>query len=163
MLTEGQSLSWLRGHIEHSRGSGWPLGISVARMCPFDHRAHWPPIAAIDQGRLTHESQALDRLDRLRASLALADPFGKSLNGRAQKPRDESQWEYKVFIASYNPGERMTDQQRAASYEQTLNEQAAKGWEPVCTLLSRDTVQTVGGAVTTRDTTAFLAYRRLKR
>ena len=81
----------------------------------------------------------------------------------AQKPGDEAQWEYKVVVASYNPGERMTDKERAASYERTLNEQARLGWEPVSSLLSRDMVQTVGGAVTTRDTTAFFAYRRLKR
>ena len=77
--------------------------------------------------------------------------------------KDEAQYEYKVVVASYNPGERMTDHERAAAYERTLNEQARLGWEPVSSLLSRDTVQTVGGAVTTRDTTAFFTYRRLKR
>jgi hypothetical protein len=78
----------------------------------------------------------------------------------AQKTRHEAPWAYKVGVFSYNPGERLTDEQRAASYERTLNEQASLGWEPVGSLLTRDTVQTVGGAVTTRDTTSFVAYRR---
>lgn len=78
----------------------------------------------------------------------------------AQKPRDDAPWEYKVGVFSYNPGERLTDVQRASSYERALNEQARQGWEPVGSLLSRDGVQTVGGAVTTRDTTSFVAYRR---
>jgi hypothetical protein len=77
----------------------------------------------------------------------------------AQK-REEAAWEYKVAPFSYNPGERLTDEQRAAFYEKTLNEQARQGWEPVGSLLSRDVVQTVGGAVTTRDTVSFVAYRR---
>lgn len=78
----------------------------------------------------------------------------------AQKAGDDVRWIYQVGVFSYNPGERLTDEQRAASYERTLNEQARHGWEPVGTLLARDTVQTVGGAVTTRDTTSFVAYRR---
>jgi hypothetical protein len=78
----------------------------------------------------------------------------------AQKAGDEIAWVYKVGVYSYNPGERLADEQRAASYERTLNEQARQGWEPVGALLTRDTVQTVGGAVTTRDTTSFVAYRR---
>jgi hypothetical protein len=78
----------------------------------------------------------------------------------AQTTRDDAQWVYKVGTFSYNPGERLTDEQRAGSYERTLNEQARQGWEPVGSLLTRDTVQTVGGAVTTRETTAFVAYRR---
>ncbi len=78
----------------------------------------------------------------------------------AQKARDDAPWEYKVAVFSYNPGERMTDDRRAAFYERTLNEQARQGWEPVGSVLSRDTVQTVGGGVTTRDTTSFVAYRR---
>lgn len=78
----------------------------------------------------------------------------------AQKVRDDASWEYKVAVFSYNPGERMTDDRRAAFYERTLNEQARQGWEPVGSVLCRDTVQTVGGAVTTRDTTSFVAYRR---
>jgi hypothetical protein len=82
---------------------------------------------------------------------------------KAQRPREEPRWEYKVGVYSYNPGERMTDEQRAAFYERTLNEQARQGWEPVGSVLSRDTVQTVGGGVTTRDTTSFVAYRRPRR
>jgi hypothetical protein len=78
----------------------------------------------------------------------------------AQKTRDDAQWVYKVGVFSYNPGERLTDEQRAASYERALNEQARQGWEPVGSLLTRDSVQTVGGAVTTRDSTSFVAYRR---
>jgi hypothetical protein len=79
---------------------------------------------------------------------------------KAQRPRAEPQWEYKVGIYSYNPGERLTDEQRRAFYERTLNEQASQGWEVVGSLLSRDTVATIGGAVTTRDSTSFVAYRR---
>ena len=82
---------------------------------------------------------------------------------RAQKSRDEAAWEYKVAPFSYNPGERLTDERRAASYEKTLNEQARQGWEPVGSLLSRDVVQTVGGGVTTRDSVSFVAYRRPKK
>jgi hypothetical protein len=78
---------------------------------------------------------------------------------KAQR-REEAAWEYKVAPFSYNPGERLTDEQRAAFFEKTLNEQARQGWEPVGSLLSRDAVQTVGGAVTTRDTVSFVAYRR---
>jgi hypothetical protein len=78
----------------------------------------------------------------------------------AQKARDEAQWDYKVGVFSYNPGERLSDERRAAIYERALNEQARQGWEPVGSLLTRDTVQTAGGAVTTRETTSFVAYRR---
>ena len=78
----------------------------------------------------------------------------------AQKTRDDAQWEYKVSVFSYNPGERLNDEQRAAIFARALNEQARQGWEPVGSLLSRDTIQTVGGAVTNRDTTSFVAYRR---
>ena len=81
----------------------------------------------------------------------------------AQKGRIEPTWEYKVAPFSYNPGERMSDLQRAAFYERTLNEQAREGWEAVGTVLSRDVIQTVGGGVTTRDTTSFVAYRRARR
>ena len=45
----------------------------------------------------------------------------------AQKTRDESQWVYKVEIFSYNPGDRLSDEQRAASYERALNERLARG------------------------------------
>ena len=78
----------------------------------------------------------------------------------AQKARDDAQWEYKVGVFYYNPGERMTDERRAAIFERELNEQARQGWEAVGTVLTRDTVQTVGGAITTRDSTSFVAYRR---
>ena len=78
----------------------------------------------------------------------------------AQKTRDDAQWDYKVGVFYYNPGERMTDERRAAVFERELNEQARQGWEPVGTVLTRDTVQTVGGAITTRDSTSFVAYRR---
>ena len=78
----------------------------------------------------------------------------------AQKARGEAQWDYKVGVFYYNPGERLTDERRAAVFERELNEQARQGWEPVGTVLTRDTVQTVGGAITTRDSTSFIAYRR---
>lgn len=81
----------------------------------------------------------------------------------AQKNREEVAWEYKVAPFSYNPGEHLTDEQRAAFYEKTLNEQARQGWEPIGSLLSRNVVQTVGGGVTTRDSVSFVAYRRPKR
>src|SRR4051794_34294328 len=78
----------------------------------------------------------------------------------AQRTREEAPWDYKVGVISYNPGEGLTDERRAAAYERALNEQARQGWEPVGTILTRDTIQTVGGAVTTRDSTSFVAYRR---
>ena len=87
----------------------------------------------------------------------------RSPEANAQKNRDEVAWEYKVAPFSYNPGERLTDEQRAAFYEKTLNDQARQGWEPVGSLLSRNVVQTVGGGVTTRDSVSFVAYRRPKR
>ena len=82
---------------------------------------------------------------------------------RAQKDRGEPRWEYHVGWFSYNPGERRGDDARAAAFARALNERVRDGWEPVLTLLNRDTVQTVGGAVTTRDTVAFVAYRRPRR
>jgi hypothetical protein len=82
---------------------------------------------------------------------------------RAQKASGELQWEYQVGWFSYNPGERKSDDARSAAFARTLNEQARAGWEPVGVLLNRNTVQTIGGAVTTRDTTAFVAYRRPRR
>ena len=54
----------------------------------------------------------------------------------------------------------VTDDQRRVSYERALNEQAREGWEVIGSVLNRDTVQTIGGAVTTRDSTSFVAYRR---
>ncbi|MDB5352813.1 MAG: hypothetical protein JWN86_4060 [Planctomycetota bacterium] len=82
---------------------------------------------------------------------------------KAQKGRAEHDWEYKVGVVSYNPGERLTDDQRARAFEKLLTDQARQGWEPVGSLLSRDNVQTVGGGVITRDTTSFVAYRRARR
>jgi hypothetical protein len=94
----------------------------------------------------------------------------RSPRAMAQKDREVTiveykavTWEYKVAPFSYNPGERLTDEQRAAFYEKTLNEQAQLGWEPVGSVLGRDVVQTVGGGVTTRDSTSFVAYRRPRR
>ncbi len=75
----------------------------------------------------------------------------------------ETQWEYKVTIFSYNPGERLTDDRRAARFEKTLNDLARQGWEPVGSLLSRDTIQTVGGGVTTLETVSFVTLKRPKR
>jgi hypothetical protein len=95
---------------------------------------------------------------------SLAAVYGlRAPEARAQRARTESPWEYKVGVLSYNPGERLTDEQRRALYERTLNEQAREGWELVGSVLNRDTVQTIGGAVTTRDSTSFLAYRRPRR
>ncbi|MGP0070056.1 MAG: hypothetical protein ACLQGP_41460 [Isosphaeraceae bacterium] len=104
---------------------------------------------------------------RLRIGLIVVGLLGvglgwtlRSPGAAQQKGRDEAQWEYKVSVFSYNPGERLTDERRAAIFEKALNEHARQGWEPVGTLMSRDTIQTVGGAVTTRDTNSFVAYRR---
>ena len=104
---------------------------------------------------------------RLWFGLIVGGLFGMALGASlrfpeavAQKARDEPQWDYKVGVFYYNPGERLTDERRAAVFERELNEQARQGWEPVGTVLTRDTVQTVGGAITTRDSTSFVAYRR---
>jgi hypothetical protein len=78
----------------------------------------------------------------------------------AQKRPAEQRFDYKVVCFSYNPGERLTDDARATRFERLLNDYARDGWEPVTDLLSRSTVQTVGGAVTTRDTVTFVAFRR---
>jgi hypothetical protein len=83
----------------------------------------------------------------------------RSPRAAAQKA-GEPQWEYKVGVFAYNPGERLSDEKRAATFARSLNEQARQGWEPVGSILSRDGVQTVGGAVTTRETTSFVAFRR---
>jgi hypothetical protein len=79
---------------------------------------------------------------------------------KAQKPKGEHPWEYSVVLFSYNPGERASDDARRAAFERSLNTGARNGWEPVGTLLNRNTVQTVGGSVTTRDTVSFVAFRR---
>ena len=39
----------------------------------------------------------------------------RSPEAAAQKVRDDAQWEYKVGVFSYNPGERLTDERRAAT------------------------------------------------
>ena len=104
---------------------------------------------------------------RLWITLIVVGVFGMGLGASlrfpqavAQKPLADAQWAYKVGVFYYNPGERLTDERRAAVFGRELNEQARQGWEPVGTVLTRDTVQTVGGAVTTRDSTSFVAYRR---
>ena len=78
----------------------------------------------------------------------------------AQRHRTEPRYEYKVVNFSYNPGERLTDEARAAAFGRLLNDHARDGWEPVINLLDRTTMHTVGGGVTTRHTTAFVAFRR---
>lgn len=78
----------------------------------------------------------------------------------AQRARAEPRYEYRVVNFRYNPGERLGDEARAKQFERLLNEYAGEGWEPVADLLSRSTVQTVGGAVTTRDSVSFVAFRR---
>lgn len=82
---------------------------------------------------------------------------------QAQRARAEpAGFEYKVVVLSYNPGDRLTDAQRAAQFEKALNAEARAGWEPVASLLTRNTVQTVGGGVTTRDSSSFFAFRRAR-
>lgn len=107
---------------------------------------------------------------KIAIGLVLCGLFGFVLLGvfqgpraMAQRNREEAAWEYKVAPYHYNPGENMTDLQRAAFYEKTINEQARQGWEPVGSVLSRTVVQTVGGGVTTRDSVSFVAYRRPKK
>jgi hypothetical protein len=82
---------------------------------------------------------------------------------KAQKPRGEPQWDYKVGWFSYNPGERMNDEARRTVFERNLNERASEGWEPAGVLMNRTVVQTVGGAITTRDTVSFVVFRRQRR
>jgi hypothetical protein len=99
----------------------------------------------------------------LAASSCLALALGATLLGRttvAQRSRAEPRYEYKVINFSYNPGERTTDNARAVAFERVLNDHAREGWEPIINLLDRTSVQTVGGGVTTRDTTSFVAFRR---
>ena len=103
---------------------------------------------------------------KLWPGLAVGSLIGLATSGMLRLPeakaqkREEAAWEYKVAPFSYNPGERLTDAQRAAAYEKTLNEQAREGWEVVGSVLARNVVQTVGGGVTTRDSVSFVAYRR---
>ena len=87
--------------------------------------------------------------------------MGKAPDVQAQRAKAaQHAWEYKVGVLSYNPGEKLNDDQRAARYEKLLNAEAREGWEPVTSLLTRTTIQTVGGGVTTRDSTSFVAFRR---
>jgi hypothetical protein len=87
--------------------------------------------------------------------------MGKAPEAQTQRARsDRLAFEYKVIALTYNPGERLTDEQRAAQFEKLLNTEAKAGWEPVTSLLTRNTVQTIGGGVTTRDSTSFVAFRR---
>jgi hypothetical protein len=89
--------------------------------------------------------------------------LGKAPLVHAQRVRaDVLAFEYKVIAFTYNPGERLSDEQRAAQFENRLNREAKAGWEPVTSLLSRSTVQTIGGGVTTRDSTSFVAFRRTR-
>jgi hypothetical protein len=88
---------------------------------------------------------------------------GKPPEVHAQRSKtDRHAFDYKVIVLSYNPGERLTDEQRAAQFEKLLNTEAKAGWEPSTSLLTRNTVQTIGGGVTTRDSTSFVAFRRLR-
>src|SRR5262245_11116191 len=74
---------------------------------------------------------------------------GEGPEVRAQRVKAEQQaFEYKVIPLGYNPGERLNDGQRAAQFEKLLNAEAKSGWEPVTSLLTRTTIQTVGGGVT---------------
>jgi hypothetical protein len=92
---------------------------------------------------------------------ALYFSMGLGSEVRGQRARaDRHEFEYKVVVLSYNPGERLTDEQRARQFAVLLNNEAKAGWEPVTSLLARDNVQTVGGAITTRDSISFLALRR---
>jgi hypothetical protein len=87
--------------------------------------------------------------------------MGRAPEVQAQRAKtDHHAFEYKVIVLSYNPGERLTDDQRAFQFEKLLNNEAKAGWEPVTSLLARNTVQTIGGGVATRDSTSFVAFRR---
>ncbi len=80
---------------------------------------------------------------------------------QAQRAKsDRVAYEYRVVTFTYNPGERLTDEQRAAQFEKMLNFEAKAGWEPVTSVLSRTSIQTIGGGVSTRDSTSFVAFRR---
>ncbi|MDX2035528.1 MAG: DUF4177 domain-containing protein [Isosphaeraceae bacterium] len=97
------------------------------------------------------------------AVVPTAAPLVLEAQVASKSPARETTWQYKVEAISYNPGERLTNDQRAKQYENAINENAKKGWELVGSILDRDTVQTVGGGVTTRDTVSFLAYKRAGR
>ena len=87
--------------------------------------------------------------------------MGKAPEVQAQRAKTELHaFVYKVIALTFNPGERLSDAQRATHFEKLLNTEAMAGWEPVTSLLTRNTVQTIGGGVTTRDSTSFVAFRR---
>ena len=90
----------------------------------------------------------------------LVTPTAEAQKTRTEKTRAEQRYDYKVVCFRYNPGERLSDDARAAQFERQLNDYAREGWEPVTDLLTRSTVQTVGGGVTTRDSVSFVAFRR---
>ncbi len=48
----------------------------------------------------------------------------------AQKARDDAQWDYKVGVFYYNPGERMTDERRAAVFERERRPSSANAPKP---------------------------------
>jgi hypothetical protein len=75
----------------------------------------------------------------------------------------EVAYDYHVVTINFNPGENLNDAKRAERYEKLLNVEARQGWEPVTSLLSRTEVQTIGGGVTSRETTSFVAFRRPKK
>lgn len=102
------------------------------------------------------------------AALAVGVGLGLGLRGLppafAQRTKAEpARWEYRVGWFSYNPGERMGDEQRRVVFEKELNARAAEGWEPAGIILDRDVVQSVGGSVVTRDSVSFVAFRRPRR
>jgi hypothetical protein len=57
----------------------------------------------------------------------------------AQRTGTPSLWEYRVRVLSYNPGERLTDDQCRALYEPTINEEArgAGCWSAPCSTGTR--------------------------
>lgn len=88
---------------------------------------------------------------------------GRGPIARGQRAPAAPAWEHRVVALAYNPGERQDDRARALAFEREINRLAAEGWELVGSVLGRDTVQTVGGAVTTRETVSFVAFRRPRR
>src|SRR5262245_7052443 len=131
------------------------LSRSPRRRIPSEHSAHDGLRGNPDMKCTIRTGLIACALVSLAAAYSLRSPEAK-----AQRARTEALWEYKVGVVSYNPGERLNDEQRSRSFERTINEQAREGWELVGSVLNRNTIQTVGGAVTTRDSTSFLAYRR---
>jgi hypothetical protein len=93
----------------------------------------------------------------------LIAPPAEAQRTRAERTRAEPPYAYKVVCFRYNPGERLSDDARAAQFERQLDDYAREGWEPVAGLLTRSAVHTVGGGVTTRDSVSFVAFRRPRR